>query len=237
MGVTYYGYRHYDPQTGRWPSRDPIEERGGINLYGFSNNNAVGSVDVLGQYATKAEALDAARDAVGESARRSRELGLSQIYGHLPPIPFTVVPGPLIASDAVLHWQNKSRIPRYFLGVAGVEFAATVYCCPNEIGDRYNFNGPLRGKLPTELEIQGRKYGSVEVLGWPEAEGCNAVAFMHSHTHAHVHIYNNTGSLQSSTNFGPSNTGPSEEDLAFRDPKYENYLVHEHFGLYFLHQY
>ncbi len=26
-GVTVYGYRHYDPQTGRWPSRDPIEEK------------------------------------------------------------------------------------------------------------------------------------------------------------------------------------------------------------------
>jgi RHS repeat-associated protein len=32
MGVTYYGYRWYDPHTGRWPSRDPIEERGGLNL-------------------------------------------------------------------------------------------------------------------------------------------------------------------------------------------------------------
>jgi RHS repeat-associated protein len=24
----YYGFRYYDPQTGRWPSRDPIAERG-----------------------------------------------------------------------------------------------------------------------------------------------------------------------------------------------------------------
>ena len=28
MGVTYYGYRFYDPNTGRWPSRDPIGELG-----------------------------------------------------------------------------------------------------------------------------------------------------------------------------------------------------------------
>ena len=27
--VMYYGYRFYDPETGRGPSRDPIEEEGG----------------------------------------------------------------------------------------------------------------------------------------------------------------------------------------------------------------
>ena len=31
----YYGYRYYDPVTGRWPSRDPIEDNGGVNLYGM----------------------------------------------------------------------------------------------------------------------------------------------------------------------------------------------------------
>ncbi|MFI2796233.1 RHS repeat-associated core domain-containing protein, partial [Haloferula sp. A504] len=38
MRVTYYGYRWYDPVTGRWPSRDLIEERGGVNLYVFVGN-------------------------------------------------------------------------------------------------------------------------------------------------------------------------------------------------------
>ena len=38
-GLYYYGHRYYDPVTGRWPSRDPIEEQGGINLYGFVQNN------------------------------------------------------------------------------------------------------------------------------------------------------------------------------------------------------
>jgi RHS repeat-associated protein len=40
-GVTFYTYRYYDSLTGRWPSRDPIEEQGGINLYGFVKNNPV----------------------------------------------------------------------------------------------------------------------------------------------------------------------------------------------------
>jgi hypothetical protein len=48
MHVACYGYRYYDPLTGRWPSRDPIEEEGGVNLYGFVGNSAVDDVDVLG---------------------------------------------------------------------------------------------------------------------------------------------------------------------------------------------
>ncbi len=48
--VMYYGYRFYDPETGRWPSRDPIEEEGGINLYGFVGNDGVNEWDVLGMY-------------------------------------------------------------------------------------------------------------------------------------------------------------------------------------------
>ena len=46
--VACYGYRYYDPLTGRWPSRDPIEEEGGMNLYGFVGNDGVNGVDVMG---------------------------------------------------------------------------------------------------------------------------------------------------------------------------------------------
>ena len=48
MQVVYYGYRFYDPVTGRWPSRDPIEEEGGVNLYGSVANNPISRHDVLG---------------------------------------------------------------------------------------------------------------------------------------------------------------------------------------------
>ena len=44
----YYGYRYYDPVTGRWPSRDPIEEEGGNNLYAFVNNDGLNQWDYLG---------------------------------------------------------------------------------------------------------------------------------------------------------------------------------------------
>ena len=33
--LLYYGYRYYNASTGRWLSRDPIEERSGLGLYRF----------------------------------------------------------------------------------------------------------------------------------------------------------------------------------------------------------
>ncbi len=47
-GLLYYGFRYYSAETGRWLSRDPIGERGGVNLYGFVGNDGVNKVDVLG---------------------------------------------------------------------------------------------------------------------------------------------------------------------------------------------
>jgi len=48
--IYYYGYRFYSPQLGRWLNRDPIGERGGINLYGFVENDSVNKWDYLGHY-------------------------------------------------------------------------------------------------------------------------------------------------------------------------------------------
>jgi hypothetical protein len=48
-----YGYRYYDPVTGRWPSRDPIEEQGGLNLYGFVGSNGVNEWDLNGMISCK----------------------------------------------------------------------------------------------------------------------------------------------------------------------------------------
>jgi uncharacterized protein RhaS with RHS repeats len=52
--VADYGYRYYDPLTGRWPSRDPIEEEGGVNLYGFVGNSPNQWIDMLGLSGTGA---------------------------------------------------------------------------------------------------------------------------------------------------------------------------------------
>jgi RHS repeat-associated protein len=47
-GVTVYGYRHYSPKTGQFLGRDPIGERGGVNLYRFVRNDGGNKLDYLG---------------------------------------------------------------------------------------------------------------------------------------------------------------------------------------------
>ena len=47
-GLYYYGYRYYNPKNGRWINRDPIEERGGYNLYAMLGNDALNRLDFLG---------------------------------------------------------------------------------------------------------------------------------------------------------------------------------------------
>ncbi len=78
-GVAYYGYRYYDPMTGRWPSRDPLAEEAFIqrfvegkfvdlesedaqkeiselrdetrkNIFAFVDNNPVSKTDTLGLF-------------------------------------------------------------------------------------------------------------------------------------------------------------------------------------------
>lgn len=45
-------YRHYDPQTGRWLSKDPIRfESGDTNLYGYVINDPVNFIDPEGKSA------------------------------------------------------------------------------------------------------------------------------------------------------------------------------------------
>ncbi|MBM5813085.1 MAG: RHS repeat-associated core domain-containing protein, partial [Gammaproteobacteria bacterium] len=47
-GLVYYGRRYYSPSQGRFLGSDPIEEEGGLNLYGFCGNNSINRWDLLG---------------------------------------------------------------------------------------------------------------------------------------------------------------------------------------------
>lgn len=58
-GLYDFGYRHYDPVHGRWLSRDPLEEAGGMNLTGFVGNDPVNHYDVLGLFTTQGQAEQA----------------------------------------------------------------------------------------------------------------------------------------------------------------------------------
>jgi RHS repeat-associated protein len=47
-GLILCTYRYYDPPTGRFITRDPIEYAGGINLYRYVDNNVPNAVDPIG---------------------------------------------------------------------------------------------------------------------------------------------------------------------------------------------
>jgi RHS repeat-associated protein len=49
-GLICFNYRESLPHYGNWTTRDPIAERGGINLYLFSRNSPINYVDVNGQF-------------------------------------------------------------------------------------------------------------------------------------------------------------------------------------------
>jgi RHS repeat-associated protein len=51
LGLVFTLYRAYDPVTGRWLSRDPIGEDGGINLYGYVSNSPIIYYDPKGEIA------------------------------------------------------------------------------------------------------------------------------------------------------------------------------------------
>lgn len=47
--LLYYGYRYYSPSLGRWLSRDPIGEQGGLNLLTFCANGPINNADPRGE--------------------------------------------------------------------------------------------------------------------------------------------------------------------------------------------
>jgi len=48
LDLQYLYQRYYDPQAGRFITRDPIGWAGGLNLYGYGGNNPTNTIDPLG---------------------------------------------------------------------------------------------------------------------------------------------------------------------------------------------
>lgn len=57
LGLVYYNYRYYNPNDGRWVSRDPMMERPQENLYSYVSNLTSAFIDVRGNFAFALPAL------------------------------------------------------------------------------------------------------------------------------------------------------------------------------------
>src|SRR5579862_2910657 len=72
-GLNLPTFRPYGTNSGRWPSRDPIGEDGGINLYTYVSNNTINAIDPLGLFAgvpAGVAAYAASGGGAAEGARR-----------------------------------------------------------------------------------------------------------------------------------------------------------------------
>ena len=49
-GLVYYGNRYYDPEAGRWTTKDPLGTFDGLNPYIFLHNNPLYSIDLTGLF-------------------------------------------------------------------------------------------------------------------------------------------------------------------------------------------
>lgn len=100
-GLSYYGYRFYNPAIGSWMTRDPLGEAGGINLYGFVQNNPVNFVDHWG---------------LSQAASNAAKLGTGLL---ITPIPGARPLGGTILSAAIIYasWEaynsySKQKKPK-----------------------------------------------------------------------------------------------------------------------------
>jgi RHS repeat-associated protein len=66
-GDVKYLFRDYDSDSGRWLSRDPVAEFGGINVYAFIGNEAVDAIDVLGLFPATVEIIEIAEGSHGSA--------------------------------------------------------------------------------------------------------------------------------------------------------------------------
>ena len=92
--LLYYGYRFYSPYLGRWLTRDPIEEEGGWNLYGFVGNDGVNGFDYLGMDNISG---------VGQWIRELREN---------PPVLFTTLSGHALHNTLMLYKDHEHEVGR-----------------------------------------------------------------------------------------------------------------------------
>lgn len=82
--LVYYGYRFYSAINGRWLNRDVIDEAGGLNLYGMLQNDAVNSVDYLGQREVRFK-IAAGPDLVGSTFPSSDvQPHIKKLLGYVP---------------------------------------------------------------------------------------------------------------------------------------------------------
>jgi RHS repeat-associated protein len=128
-GLAYYGFRYYSPELGRWLNRDPIAERGGLNLYGMVGNDTVSGVDYLGLAPTKqSDCLSEIRAGHGST---------NKVPGTIEEIPPSTKPGDRCTGVSCFSGHVNQRLP------GAVDYPGQKYNDP-EVPDYWRDPNPQR---------------------------------------------------------------------------------------------
>jgi RHS repeat-associated protein len=145
-------YRAYDPDLGRWLNRDPIAEKGGINLYGYVKNDVINAGDVSGLAAIYTDETN------------------GRTYFN----PNPEAPGP------IMSWESRSSVkPNSLPNAAGPYDSANVYPVRGPYKDDPNAYGPndiLMTDDPRGRWLHGGGSDLDDPLapfqGWEPTHGC-----------------------------------------------------------------
>ena len=159
-GLFYNYHRYYEPETGRYFTPDPIGLAGGLNLYGYVNNNPVSFIDPTGTFGVAGAIVGAATGAYGGflSGIQSGNIGAGVIGGIAGAAVGGVVGAVMPQFSGVLGGMIGGATAGIFGGGAGGALATALDPCSSgqDISDAAN-RGMLYGGLTGTL---GGAFGS-----------------------------------------------------------------------------
>ncbi|MGN0857147.1 MAG: RHS repeat domain-containing protein [Candidatus Spyradenecus sp.] len=126
LGITYYNYRHYHSNIGRWQTRDPLGETVGLNIYAFLDNIPLSRFDRIGlqqQWGDFCNSYlegyknDALQQMCAEQARQQQEKAKKDTEALLPAISLTegvkgsfFIPVPVLYGGIRVELSGSSTI-------------------------------------------------------------------------------------------------------------------------------
>jgi RHS repeat-associated protein len=131
-GFNYYGYRSYNAAVGRWLNRDPLQEIGGRNIYGFCQNAPVNLIDPDGRHPGAVIVIGGVTVSVAECALAATVICLA-----IPPCREALVDliktGVRELGDCGSKCRPKKICIRYQISYDETGFPRCLYRCPGNI--------------------------------------------------------------------------------------------------------
>ena len=137
-------YRAYEPSTGLWLSSDPIEEAGGLNLYGYAGNDPVNKIDVLGDFPESLPIL------IGGGAPAI--VGGTGIIIEAIDAALAAIAAPWSTADEGLILMNEERLRGRLMGKR----------CPSKL-PALDGTGKVHGVIPSPKDL--RRYPKEDLRG------------------------------------------------------------------------